>query len=150
MPPLQCGLADRALKAGQPALACARLEEALQLLTEAPAAVGGGGVLRGRGPGGVQVRGSPAAGIGPAGRLQEGLRLGALDAARRAGISGSCQQTRCAAKTPHLKLPTTPPRLPQAGERQLAPRLQSDIRRALAEYQPDAVADYLQASACLF
>ena len=33
---LQCGLADRALKEGKPALACARLQEALKLLTDAP------------------------------------------------------------------------------------------------------------------
>lgn len=32
-----------------------------------------------------------------------------------------------------------------AAKRQLAPRLQADIQAALAEYQPDAVADYLQA-----
>lgn len=40
-PALQCGLADRALNAGQPALACARLAEALELLTEASGITGG-------------------------------------------------------------------------------------------------------------
>lgn len=32
----------------------------------------------------------------------------------------------------------------EAAKRQLAPRLQADIRAALVEYQPEAVADYLQ------
>lgn len=35
-PLLQCGLADRALRESKPALACARLQEALKLLTDAP------------------------------------------------------------------------------------------------------------------
>ncbi|KAL4427454.1 hypothetical protein ABPG77_000743 [Micractinium sp. CCAP 211/92] len=83
----QCGLADRALKAGQPALACARLAEALELLTDASGIAGGASsVLPGRTAGGEA----------------------------------------------------------EAAKRQLAPRLQADIRAALVEYQPEAVADYLQ------
>ncbi|KAL4447419.1 hypothetical protein ABPG75_004638 [Micractinium tetrahymenae] len=83
----QCGLADRALKAGQPALACARLAEALELLTDASGIAGGASsVLPGRTAGGEAAAGRP----------------------------------------------------------QLAPRLQADIRAALVEYHPDAVADYLQ------
>ncbi|PSC67041.1 molecular chaperone [Micractinium conductrix] len=86
----QCGLADRALKSGQAALAWARLGEALDLLTDAsgPAAAGGrSAVLPGRGTGGEASTNGRAA---------------------------------------------------------LAPRLQADIRAALAEHHPEAVADYLQ------
>ena len=84
-PGVQCGLADRALKEGQPALACSRLEEALELLVGAPHAAGGGSLLGEGGPGAQQ------------------------------------------------------------GQRALAPKLQAEIRAALAQYHPDAVADYLQA-----
>lgn len=76
--PVQCGLADRALREGRTAHGCARLAEALQLLAEASGASGGGG----------------------------------------GGQGGQA--------------------------RPLAPALQSDIRAALADYHPDAVADYLK------
>lgn len=93
----QCGLADRALKQGQPAMACARLSEALDLLSDAagPTKAGSSGF---KGANGVSS-------------LLAGRTAGGEDV---------------------------------AGRRQLAPRLQADIRAALAEYHPDAVADYLQ------
>lgn len=91
--PLQCGMADSELRGGHPALACARLQEALHLLADAPHAggsAGGGGLLPRLGGGGAAGGGAP---------------------------------------------------------RVLAPRLQADIQAALAQYHPDAVADYLQVCA---
>ncbi|KAI3429327.1 hypothetical protein D9Q98_005422 [Chlorella vulgaris] len=82
----QCGMADRALKEGKPALACTRLQEALQLLVDAPHGA------------------APSSSGGPTASSQQQQQQGRL----------------------------------------LAPKLQAQIQDALAEYHPDAVADYLQ------
>jgi hypothetical protein len=82
-------MADRALKEGKPALACTRLQEALQLLVDAPHGA------------------APSSSGGP---------------------TASSQQQQ------------------QQQGRLLAPKLQAQIQDALAEYHPDAVADYLQVS----
>ena len=131
----QCGLADRALRESKPALACARLQEALKLLNDAP-------VKR-------------ALAVAPVGWLVQCMAIAhavlfawsARVAVHGRGAASLYQQP--AQRTlyfTHLccSVPSSGPIMQAVTSRQLAPRLQQDICKALADYHPDAVADYLQ------
>jgi hypothetical protein len=142
----QCGLADRALRESKPALACARLQEALQLLTDAP--------VRGRQPQHCVHR---ACALDCCHQVHWCTHaLCASQAAAPGCTARDCKLRTCAPASPLLR--SISPSLNSCTSaaicllgysqavtsRQLAPRLQQDIKKALADYHPDAVSDYLQ------